>query len=71
MRILIDFSYYNSARSTWEYQYQIIDEHFNQIKQNDFMVEHMFDMGCSYQEIMKELNLDIIITPDKIYKSHK
>lgn len=68
MRILIDFSYYNPDGEFWEYKYQVIDEHFNQIKQNDFMVEHMFEMGCSYQEIMKELNFDIIISPDKIYK---
>lgn len=68
MRILIDFSYYNSDGEFWEYKYQVIDEHFNQIRINDSMVEHMFEMDCSYQEIMKELSFDIIISPDKIYK---
>lgn len=68
MRILIDFSDYNVDKKSWEYKYQIIDEHFNKIKQNDSMLEHMFEMGCSYQEIMKELNFNIIISPDKIYK---
>lgn len=71
MKILIDFSYYNSDGEFWEYQTQVIDENFNQIRINDSMVEHMLNMGCSYKEIMKELNFDIIITSDKIYKSHK
>lgn len=69
MRILIDFSYYNSARNTWVIKTQVIDENFHQIRRDDPMIEHMMlDMGNSYQEIMKELNFDIVITPDKIYK---